>query len=217
MGSVPSASSEVRAERVPPLRPTLRRRYLERRARVIQIAAELFAERGYRETTIDDLVIATGLQRGGLYHYIESKQALLLMIHDELMEPLLERAEIIVRSHGSPEEQLRQLIHVWVEQVATHRAHMTVFSEERRLIESDPDWRRAREQRQSFQEMLGDVLRRGVGEGAFAITDIELTERLVLGVVNHLSSWFDPDGRVSAEEVADTAADLVLHGLARPA
>ncbi len=217
MGSAPSTSSEVRAERAPPERPTLRRRYLERRARVIGIAAELFAERGYRETTIDDLVAATGLQRGGLYHYIESKQALLLMIHDELMEPLLERAELIVRSHGSPEEQLRQLIHVWVEQVATHRAHTTVFSEERRLIESDAGWLRARDQRRSFEEMLADVLRRGVADGAFAISDIDLTERLVLGVVNHLSSWFDPGGRVSAEEVADTAADLVLHGIARPA
>ncbi len=184
---------------------------------MIETAAELFAARGYRETTIDDLVAATGLQRGGLYHYIESKQALLLMIHDELMEPLLERAEIIVHSPASPEEQLRALIHVWVDQVASHRAHMTVFSEERRLIESDPAWRRAREQRRTFEEMLADVLRRGVGSGAFAIADIDLTERLVLGVVNHLSSWFDPDGRVSSEEVADTATDLVLHGFGRSA
>ena len=203
--------------RTPPERPPLRRRYLERRARVIRAAAELFAARGYRETTIDDLVVATGLQRGGLYHYIESKQALLLMIHDELMEPLLERAEIIVRSADTPEEQLRALIQVWVEHVATHRAHMTVFSEERRLIESDPAWRRAREQRRSFEEMLADVLRRGVADGSFAIDDVALTERLVLGVVNHLASWFDPEGRVSSQDVANTAADLVLHGFGRAA
>ena len=94
---------------------------------------------------------------------------------------------------------------------------MTVFSEERRLIEADPEWRRAREQRRTFEEILADVLRRGVAAGPFAITDIDLTARLVLGVVNHLSSWFDPGGRVSAVEVADTAAGLVLHGFGRPA
>jgi hypothetical protein len=93
---------------------------------------------------------------------------------------------------------------------------MTVFSEERRLIESDPDWLRAREQRRTFEEMLADVLQRGVADGSFAIADVDLSERLVLGVVNHLASWFDPQGRVSVGEVAGTAADLVLHGFARP-
>ena len=80
-----------------------RARFEQRRSEVVDVSARLFAERGYRNTSIDDLVEATGLQRGGLYHYIDSKQQLLLLIHEELIEPLLLQAEEIVASELDPE------------------------------------------------------------------------------------------------------------------
>ena len=57
-----------------PVREGSRRRYEERREAVIDAAARAFAKQGYDATTIDDLVVATGLQRGGLYHYIGGKR-----------------------------------------------------------------------------------------------------------------------------------------------
>ena len=48
---------------------------------------------------------------------------------------------------GVPEAQLRALINVWVSHVATHRDHMTVFNEERRVLESGPEWKRVRTER----------------------------------------------------------------------
>jgi AcrR family transcriptional regulator len=203
--------------RAPPSRPALRARYEERQRAIIRTAARVFAERGYRQTSIDDLVAATGLQRGGLYHYITSKQHLLLMIHDELMNPLLERGEQILRLPGAPAEHLRALVRVWVEHVAGHRDHMTVFNEERRLIESHADWIRVRQLRRSFQDLLDSVLQRGVACGDFAIQDVEVTQRLLLGTVNHLSSWFDPSGRLSPAELADRCVELILYGIAQPA
>ena len=75
----------------PPTRPALRERYERRRREVIATAARLFAERGYQETSMSELTAATGLAAGGLYHYIESKDELLIAICDELLDPLLER------------------------------------------------------------------------------------------------------------------------------
>lgn len=76
----------------PPKSPPLRQRYDSRQREVIDACARAFAERGYHGTSIDDLVAATGLARGGLYHYIGSKQAALSRILADLMGPLLERA-----------------------------------------------------------------------------------------------------------------------------
>ncbi len=75
----------------PPTRPALRRRYDAKREGVVEAAAELFAERGYHATTMQDLTEATGLTAGGLYHYIGSREQLLIAICDALVEPLLER------------------------------------------------------------------------------------------------------------------------------
>jgi AcrR family transcriptional regulator len=198
----------------PPERPRLRAKYDRRRDEIVAAAARLFAERGYRQTSIEDLVVSTGLQRGGLYHYIGGKGELLLLIHDELMNPLLEQAEAILAEGGDAETQLRKLVRAWVAHVASHRDHMTVFNEERRLIESDPGWARVRAARRSFQDILAEVLRQGVKEGSFAIPDLELALMALLGMVNHMSQWLDPMGRLAPVEIADALVDLLLSGIA---
>jgi TetR/AcrR family transcriptional regulator, cholesterol catabolism regulator len=203
------------ATRTPPTSPRLRAKYERRRERVVAAAAHVFATRGYHNTSIDDLVTASGLQRGGLYHYIESKQQLLLLIQDQLLQPLLQQAREIAARDGDPEEQLRALMRIWVLHISAHRDHMTVFNEERRLIESVPEWTRVRQQRREFQTILGDVLRRGVEDGSFLIADADVALMSILGIVNYMPQWFDSAGRLSPEEVADRCVDLVLRGIAR--
>jgi len=209
----PVPTPAPRPSKTPPRRPKQRAKYEQRRREVVDIAARLFAERGYRQTSIDDLVGATGLQRGGLYHYIPSKRQLLLLIHDELMNPLLEQAEELLRTQEDPEELLRELMRVWVTHVAAHRDHLTVFNEERRLVESDPEWERLRRLRRTFQDMLADVLRRGVESGKFAISDLDIALMAMLGIVNHMSQWLDPKGRLQPAEIADRCVDLLLRGI----
>src|SRR6478752_1881347 len=93
----------------PPTRPALRARYDSRRGEVVDTAARLFAKNGFQATSISELTAATGLAAGGIYHYIESKDDLLIAICDELLEPLLQRAREIVAAGAPPVEQLREL------------------------------------------------------------------------------------------------------------
>jgi TetR/AcrR family transcriptional regulator, cholesterol catabolism regulator len=190
-----------------------RDRWESRRREVVDVSARLFAERGYRNTSIDDLVEATGLQRGGLYHYIESKQHLLLLTHEELIEPLLAGAEEICASSVPPAERLRELLRAWVAHVATHRDHMIVFNEERRLIEAAPEWRQVRDARERFERLLDDVLAAGVDDGSFTIDDVDIARMSILGIVNHMPQWLDATGRLSPADVADRCADLLLQGM----
>jgi AcrR family transcriptional regulator len=199
--------------KTPPSRPLLRARYERRRERVIAAAAREFARRGYHNTSIEDLVAATGLQRGGLYHYIDGKQQLLLLIQDQLLQPLLREAREISSRGAMPKTQLRALMRIWVSHVAAHRDHMVVFNEERRLIESVPEWKRLRQQRREFQGILADVLRRGAEDGSFQIADTEIALMSILGIVNHMPQWLDAAGRLSPDAIADRCVDLVLHGL----
>jgi AcrR family transcriptional regulator len=184
-----------------------------RRREVVDVSTSVFAERGYRNTSIDDLVEATGLQRGGLYHYIDSKQHLLLLAHEELIGPLLVRAEEIAAADHEPEAKLRELLRAWVAHVASHRAHMVVFNEERRLIESDPAWREVRWARERFEAILDGVLLDGIHDGSFTMGDRDVARMSILGIVNHMPQWLDPNGRLPPVEVADRCADLLLLGL----
>ncbi len=89
----------------------------------------------------------------------------------------------------------------WVRHVETHRDHMVVFAAERRLVESDPRWDEIRAQREAFEALLDDIL---AGDS--------ITRLALLGMVNHMPSWYDPDGPMRAEEIADRFVDLLLSG-----
>src|SRR3954462_5743168 len=115
----------------PPTSPALRERYDRRQQDVVATAAALFARRGFQGTSMDELSDAAGLRSGGLYHYIGSKQNLLLLIFGQLMDPLLERAAEIEGSDAEPEAQLRELVRAWLAHIEAHLDHMAVFAQER--------------------------------------------------------------------------------------
>jgi AcrR family transcriptional regulator len=195
----------------PPTRPALRARYDARRGEVIDTAARLFAERGYAATSISELTEATGLAAGGLYHYIEGKDDLLIAICDELLEPLLERAREIVAAEAPPVEQLRELVDAWVTHVVAHRHHMLVFNQERQAIEHQPRWRRVRSQRKAFEKILDDVLARGEADGSISFADRRLSLLALLGMVNYTPQWVRPNGRLSPAEIAAGYCAMVLN------
>jgi AcrR family transcriptional regulator len=203
-------SKERRARVSPPTRPALRERYERKRREVIATAARLFAERGFQETSMSDLTAATGLAAGGLYHYISGKEELLFSICDELLDPLLERAREIVATEAPPAEQLRALLHAWLEQIATHRDHMLVFAQERHVIEREPQWRRVRGQRKAFEKLLDDVLARGEADGSMSFEDRGFTLLALLGMVNYTPQWLNPRGRLDPGQIADGYCDLIL-------
>ena len=194
----------------PPTRPALRERFDRRRREVVDAAAQVFAERGYHATTVAELLEATGLTAGGLYHYVRTRDELLVLICDELMDPLLDRADAIVASEASPEEQLRALLHAWLEHIERHLDHMRVFQQERHVIERDPRWHEIRAKRLEFEQLLDGLLARAEQTGALLIPDRRLALLALNGMVNYTPTWFRPDGRLRAGEIADHYCDLLL-------
>jgi AcrR family transcriptional regulator len=201
----------VTASKTPPTRS--RDRYEERRAQVVDIAAHVFAERGYHATTIDDLVEATGLQRGGLYHYITSKQGLLIAIHERFIEPLLENAREIAQRQEPPEVELRLLARALVQDIASYRDQVTVFLHEWRLIQNEPEWKNIREARKEFEDIVGSCLRTGKQMGTFRDVEEGSTLRAFLGMINYMYQWLNPRGPASPNDLADQFVDIFLHGI----
>jgi AcrR family transcriptional regulator len=194
----------------PPTRPALRERYERRQLEVVDVAARLFAERGYHATSVSDLVQATGLASGGLYHYIGSKEQLLLRICDRLMDPLLEEAQAIERGPEPAVERLRLLVRTWMSHVERHRDHMLVFAQERRVLEADERWQQVRRKRKRFERILDGLLRAAESEDSLVLPDRQVALLGLLGMVNYAPQWFRPNGRLSAEQIADRWCELLL-------
>jgi AcrR family transcriptional regulator len=175
---------------------------------MVYAAAKVFAQRGYDQTTMQDLAASMGLATGALYHYFGSKQQLLIMICDQLMEPLLRSARDLMRNDRAPEQQLRALVRLWVAHVVAHRDHMLVFQQERHVIESGSQWRTVRDSRKAFERLVEGALRRAGAAGPPGI-DERLELASLLGMVNHTAQWYRPRGRLTPDEIADGYLELL--------
>ena len=193
-----------------PRRPALRERYDRRQQQVVTEAARVFAHQGYDQTTMQELADAVGIAAGGLYHYFGSKEQLLIRICDDLMNPLLAQARELLDSDEAPEDQLRELIALWVEHVVAHRDHMLVFQQERHVIDSGAQWRSVRASRKRFEELVDGVLAELEGDPRARFEDRRIALSALLGMVNHTAQWFRPRGRLSPSEIAAGYAALLV-------
>jgi TetR/AcrR family transcriptional regulator, cholesterol catabolism regulator len=194
----------------PPESPALRARYDLRQRAVINTVAKVFANQGFHATSIQDLVEATGLKAGGLYHYIGSKDELLVQICNDLMDPLLESVREILTRQGSARTQLSEIMRTWVTHVERNHDQMLVFQQERHVLAHGTQWGHVRQQRKEFEELLAEVLAHGERDGEFRFADRDLALRALLGMVNQLPQWFRRGGRFSAEEVAVGYMEIVV-------
>jgi AcrR family transcriptional regulator len=196
----------------PPTRPALRERYDRRQEGVVRAAASVFARRGYEATSMADLTQATGLTVGGLYHYIGSKEALLVRICEQLLEPLLEQARELVAGAAGPEERLRLLLRAWLAHIEDHLDHMLVFQQERHALEREAHWQSVRRSRKQFERIVDAILCDLEAAGRLRLPDRGLALHAILGMVNYTPQWFRPRGRLSAAEIADGYCELLLRG-----
>src|SRR5262249_10956846 len=81
-----------------------------RRVEICRTAAQIFRDRGYDATSVSDIARALGMTKAGLYHYFDSKEALLFEIMIYGLERVRDDVVIPARAIRDPEERLRQII-----------------------------------------------------------------------------------------------------------
>lgn len=185
----------------------------ERGEEVYAAAVRLFTQKGYHATSMQDIAAAVGLYKGSLYHYIGSKEDLLIQVFERAMGTLLEDVERIVADPSlAPAEQLRLVIQAHVQAVADNLDALTVYLHEFRALAGE-SLERVRAQRERYQELVSMVVERGVRLNEFATADVGVATLGLLGMCNWLAQWYSPAGRLDARAIAGLLADLLLKGL----
>ena len=181
------------------------------RERVLRVAAELFAAKGYHGTGVAEIGEAAGLQRGALYYHIGSKEDLLLELLRRHVEESLEGEERIAAMDIDPPAKLRLLLHHHVRTLTERRAEAAIYMRDVAVLSGE----RAKELqalRRRVEKIWEIVVRDGEQAGLFRTADRVVVNGL-LGFANYVFLWYRPGGRYTPDEIADVYADLLLNGL----
>jgi AcrR family transcriptional regulator len=187
----------------------------ERRDALVQIAAELFAEQGYRATTVRHIGDAAGVLSGSLYHHFDSKETILDELLSSYLDELLDTYRTIVKAGDEPATTLRELVHASFRSLSEHRAAITVLQNERNYLRSLPRFGYLTKSEEEVRRIWITVLRDGVESGDFRQDlDPVVTYRFLRDSVWVAVRWFRADGPLSADELADHYLTLIFDGLA---
>lgn len=188
----------------------------ERAEEVYAAALRLFRQKGYHATSMQDIADAVGLYKGSLYHYIGSKEDLLVHVFERGLGDLLDQVEVIAGDPRlGPTAQLREIVCAHVVAVTRNMDALTVYLHEVRAL-SGVALETVRRQHDRYTELLSSVVRRGVASGEFQATDgaVGPVTQGLLGMCNWVCQWYRPDGRLAPAQIGELFAEMVLGGLA---
>ena len=189
-----------------------RERWLHRRNEIVDVAAKLFADQGYSSTGIAQLGDVVGLGKGALYYYIGSKERLLSMIHDRVIERVLQSGADVEALDAPPAERLRILGIELLKIITEYPEHVWVFLHEWPALQGQ-EAAEFRRKRRVFEDTVERILVEGVESGDFKIPDTRIAVLAWLGMHNYTYQWFRAGGRLDAKQIAQRYYELFLDGI----
>jgi len=186
-----------------------------RRAEICRTAAQIFRDRGFDATSVSDVARALGMTKAGLYHYFESKEALLFEIMTYGLDRVRDEVVVPARDVGDPEDRLRQIVLRHARIATRGRGAVAQLNDEIRAL--PPPLRRQIEERmRNYVELIRGTLAELETRGRLREVDCTVAAFSLLGMILWLPRWFRQDGRLTQEQVARQITDVALAGLLRP-
>lgn len=193
------------------LSPHVREKRTRRREEILHAALATVRDRGYHATTLDDIAERLGIRKTALYHYFPDKDSILYACHKESLAELDRMIEASRTCCSSPRERLAYLI----------REHVRVMTDELEgsplafeVSALSPD-RRAEviAGRDRYEHVLRDLVAAGVERGEFRAVDPKITVFAILGAINWIARWYDPERGAGGAALGEEYADLLIGGL----
>jgi len=185
--------------------------YDNQRELILARAAELFAERGYSATSMNEVARACDVSKASLYHYVDDKYRLLV----EIAEGHVDRLRALAREEATvddPAARLRGLIERFMSAYADARAAHRVLTEDVRFLEP-ADRRRVLDGQREVVRVFAATIAAARPDLAGARLEKPLT-MLLFGMMNWMFTWLRPGGALSHADMTPIVVDLFCGGLA---
>jgi AcrR family transcriptional regulator len=179
---------------------------------IITVAARLFKEKGYRATTLEDIAAAVGMLKGSLYYYIRSKEELLYLVVRDPIRQAYNKLEEIVTSEAPVKVKIAQAIVNHMMVFHQHYPHIAVYLHDYHNLKQLE--KNTIETPRHYHQLWATLLEQGVATGEVrSDLNVKVTGYAILGMCNWIYRWYNPQGTLSAEEIAGIFTTLVLEGL----
>lgn len=184
----------------------------DKRTAILRTAAQLFAEKGYEATSLDNIAERLGMHKATLYHYVDNKESILyqcLVFSFGDLDQVIEKT----KDRGVP---VLQRLREFVRSLAV--AQNNDFGRCLVLVGARPLETAPGSDIRQFQRRLDttvrDLVTEGIADGSIKPTHPGMFSALLFGALNWVPRWHSENGKLSIPQVADTFVDMLVDGIA---
>lgn len=185
---------------------------ISRKEQINQAAAKLFRQKGFEAASMRDIAGELGIEAASLYSHIKSKDEILETICFRMADELLKAIEEVNDLYFNAEEKLGMAIKNHVKIVTGNLDASSVFLREWRHL-TKPKLKEFIEMRDKYENGFKQILINGENENVFEAPDKKFAVLTILSALNWLTEWYNPKGKMTAEEIAEHLTEFILTGL----
>ena len=183
-----------------------------KREALLRAAVQMFNERGFHATSLEDVAARLGVTKPTIYHYFGSKENILLECVETGIKELSDAATNAGKSPaGTGLERLKVFLIRYAEINMEDFGRCVIRTPDEVL--SPEGRRRFRKLKAKIDQSMRVMIRDGVEDGSIEVKNEKIAAFAIAGALNWPARWFNPNGSLSTKEVADAIVEIVFAGL----
>ncbi len=185
------------------------------REEIIRVAAECFSQRGYQNTTLEEIVSRVGISRVTFYTYFESKAALLKTIFERLVKAYRKGLEEILAKPLPRPEKLREVVTHQVRSLTEDQPLIRLFFREEANLPEEAA-RFIAERQREIEQLLEEEIAKGIEKGEIIKENPRLLMYAFMGMCGWLYRWYHPGNSAAPEEIVRVFTRVLESGSLTP-
>ena len=182
---------------------------------LLRTAARLFITEGFHTTSLDRLAESLGITKPTLYYYFKDKDDILFRCEEIAATRVLQWITEALDAEGPSIDRLMGFFRKYILAVTDDYLRCFILIEEAAL--SDVNRRRIRRSERRINNMVRDLVERGIADGSIAPCDSQIATFTMFGSANWVAHWYKPEGDLTSEQIADRMTGQFVSGLVRRA
>ena len=180
---------------------------------MLQKISDLFAKQGYEKTSIRDIAAHLGMTNAGLYYYFKNKQQMLVDIMQHGMDEALSTMRKELPRMKSGEERIEFIVRCQVTFYANHKSQTRAAIHEMGTRLDAKHEKSIDRKHQEYVGFIRQAIEQVIQENPYITIKPTIATFCLLGMLNWLVDWYDPEGEVPPDEVTSNITSIFLMGL----
>jgi len=180
-----------------------------KRARLVEVASELFYERGFVGTTLDAVADKLDVNKPFIYQFFSSKHEILAAVVEQEIKRTTDLLDLAYQRETGAPARLGSFVSSWVRENIEFRMIAMIFWQEQHHFSPETQ-EENRILQKSFNLRLTDLIESGIKSGDFNVDNPRLAAFALIGLAQWIPRWYRPDGEFEVDEIAAYFSEQAL-------